>query len=180
MCVFCLHVFLCTMCIPGAPKRLEGSWSPVTGAMGGCELPCGCCISNPCLLEEQVPDKPSLQQLGRPLIFFKTMNNAAVNSHISVHVNEWMNEWVTWVYLWMNEWATWVHVWVNEWMGHMTVYVNVWLLSLDSSFFLEIGSCHVNKLLILLPQPLKWWSYKHGLSYSECPPLTVVQFGLHI
>lgn len=59
MWVFCIHVCLYTICIPGAHGGQKG-----TGVRDGYELPCGCCDSNSGPLEEHpVPltAEPSLQ-----------------------------------------------------------------------------------------------------------------------
>ena len=53
MFVFCLHVYMCTMCVPGACRSQKSTGSPNIRVMNGCETLCGCWELTPGLLQEQ-------------------------------------------------------------------------------------------------------------------------------
>lgn len=46
VCVFCLHVFMCILCMQCLWRPEESSGFPWTGVTDGCELPCGYWESN--------------------------------------------------------------------------------------------------------------------------------------
>ena len=41
MWLFCMHVCLCTTCVPGACRSQTGCKAPETEGLDGCELLCG-------------------------------------------------------------------------------------------------------------------------------------------
>jgi hypothetical protein len=59
VCVFCLHVCLCTMCMQGLWRPEKGAGSCGTGVTDGCELPYGCWELN----SVPVMAEPSLHSL---------------------------------------------------------------------------------------------------------------------
>ena len=44
---FCSHVYLCTMCVPGAFSSQKGIQTPGNGVINGCEPLCECWELNP-------------------------------------------------------------------------------------------------------------------------------------